>query len=1129
MKREGAISRIVLAALVAFSMSMPAPALAEMSAEFGSTPAQESAEAAGTSAPAEAEKNNGLSTESSAEPNEPKDDDAKHEEARTEANSTAEAPASDSSESSTNSQTEPEKTQVQTQAKENSQKNLTQETWTTTASDGTQITVSGKLPSGGSVSAVPTRASIKGQTTLLAFDITICDAHGTKWEPAGSPIAVNISSSRISGNSVSVWHISDSSSVEQVSSPTSAVGSVSFTAKGFSVYAVTTPDTHFTKTYRFHVIDASGTDSIVSTQKLSDNERLIEPATPSGDGTFSGWKTSSGSTFTDFGKTAAELNGAALDAAAEASPVDLYASFTASNRHVVYFMSATDSNRVLSAVAYADGDTIQGSSILPLVNTGNPEIQAVGWSRTKGATQPDASLGTVNGQDVYLWPVVKAGHSITFDSAGGSSVATEYVDTDDVTVAPSNPTRTGYTFAGWKTSDGTTFTFGSKLTQSIRLTASWTPNANTVYHVNYWIQKSTDPYNAAAADKTYTLYTVQGYTAATDATVSPATTDVASKIAAINGQYYGHLLLDTERSDSSATVAADGSTTLNVYLDRSLVRVNFYNSKTDYTNDADKTGVENYSGNAAHTFLGLYGATFTPVEPEAGYRWFDGTYWSAINPSSFDSTSITNRLANRFNYYPYKVNLTKNIIRFIDKADGNGYSAQDSSWIPVAGDEKLSFPPNLAMYSYVRYGYYTPSGTPKDPSDLDLDTDITQWFDISKGEGPAKYNPANGTVVFDPLPTKYLVMVKKRAIYNLTLKNAATSVTSETTISTEQRKYGASLADISNSTPSRPAGLPQYYRFAGWYRDAQLTMPLTSDNSMPSSDTSLYAKWEPVPVNVTYVYNNGTPNKTVSVPAQTTLNEPTGITRDGYVLVAWLRNDGKPYSFGSPVTEDITLTAKWVPINQTHTITYDLAGGTGSVSDPMHYAEGSDIRVLDASGVTPPAGSRGFICWVASDGTRYYPGDLIPMGTSDISLRAVWANSNAVRLAYDLNYEGAPGRTYSDFVESNDTLTIDAADPVRAGYRFLGWSISKEGGELLHRGDKVEVDTINAEGNVLYAQWERIDEPMPAENKTASTKAPGILPDTGDNSPAMIFSLAATGLLVLVASTLHRRRTEPQA
>ena len=78
MKRKGAISRIVLAALVVFSMSMPAPALAEMSAEFGSTPAQGSAEAAGITAPAEAEKNNSLSAES----NEAKDDNVKHEEAR---------------------------------------------------------------------------------------------------------------------------------------------------------------------------------------------------------------------------------------------------------------------------------------------------------------------------------------------------------------------------------------------------------------------------------------------------------------------------------------------------------------------------------------------------------------------------------------------------------------------------------------------------------------------------------------------------------------------------------------------------------------------------------------------------------------------------------------------------------------------------------------------------------------------------------------------------------------------------------------------------------------------------------------------------------------------------------------
>ncbi len=65
-----------------------------------------------------------------------------------------------------------------------------------------------------------------------------------------------------------------------------------------------------------------------------------------------------------------------------------------------------------------------------------------------------------------------------------------------------------------------------------------------------------------------------------------------------------------------------------------------------------------------------------------------------------------------------------------------------------------------------------------------------------------------------------------------------------------------------------------------------------------------------------------------------------------------------------------TLTAKWVPINQTRRPR--LAGGTGSVSDPMHYAS-------DASGVTPlrvPVDSFAGTHLSSDSG-----------GTSDISLR----------------------------------------------------------------------------------------------------------------------------------------------
>lgn len=1118
--RKRKICEAVLSALLAFLLACPTPVLAQVALGVSGTQAQESATKP-EDASSDQETNStekALSEEARVE-----DKQASQGSSATEANAEANDAKKDSTKDDGVVPEDSSKANTLSPTASNNsneKQTLAQATWSATASDGTSVTVSGSLPQGGKVSAALASASIAGEKTVLAYDITIYDANGTKWEPNGSAIAVTISSSRMPSGSVSVWHVPDGYSAEKVVDTTANTNSVSFQATGFSVYAVTVPNTHFTQTYRFHVKDASGTDAVVSEQKLSDAEKLTQPATPSGNGTFSGWTTSSGQVFNGFGKTAQELNGgAALDATTEATPIDLYASFDATGRHIVYFMSASEPASVLDSQVYADGTAIRGENVLPLVNTGNPEIQAIGWSRTKGATTPDASLGTVNGNDVYLWPVLREGHSITFDSAGGSIVATEYVDRGSVTTEPTAPTKTGYTFAGWKTEDGSSFTFGSELPKSIRLTATWTPNANTSYQVNYWIQKATDPYNAADADKTYAFYTVKKYTAATDSTVTTATSEIAGDITSVKSQFQNHLKLNGERSDSSVIVAADGSTVFNVYLDRELMRVNFYNSKSDYDSDVNKTGVEEYSGNAAHTFLGLYDAEFEPVDPGEGYRWLDGIVWYAVNPHKFSSNRIS---SNRINYWRYPVKLSKKYAVFSENADGSGYTSDFSSWL--LADGRFNFWDTPGKYYYVRYGYYTPTGDPKDPTQLNLDTDITTWFDVSKKEGPAVYG--DGKITFDPIPTKYLVMVADRVPYTLTLAHASTAVTSQTTISTEQRKYDASLADIASSTPIRPSGLPSYYQFAGWYRNADLTLPVTAETKMPATNTTLYAKWTPASVKVTYVYNNGDANKTVSIKAGDCAEEPTGITRDGYVLAAWLREDGRTYTFDSPVTEDITLTAKWVPVSGTHRVIYDLAGGSGSVTDDTLYAEGSDTHAKDASGVTPPSGSGGFVCWKDVNGVRYYPGDVVKIGSGDTTLTAVWANSNAVRIAYDLNYDGAPAPTFSEYAPSNSKFTIDRPDPTRSGYRFLGWSTSKTGGNLLHQGDVVVADTIEAEGNVLYAQWECIPSTEPNEPATKTAKGDSNhLPDTGDHNVLLAsVSIAATGFLLLFSLALHRRR-----
>lgn len=79
---------------------------------------------------------------------------------------------------------------------------------------------------------------------------------------------------------------------------------------------------------------------------------------------------------------------------------------------------------------------------------------------------------------------------------------------------------------------------------------------------------------------------------------------------------------------------------------------------------------------------------------------------------------------------------------------------------------------------------------------------------------------------------------------------------------------------------------------------------------------------------------------------------------------------------------------------------------------------------------------------------------------------------------------------------------------------------------MLHQGDVVVADTIEAEGNVLYAQWECIPSTEPNEPATKTAKGDSNhLPDTGDHNVLLAsVSIAATGFLLLFSSALHRRR-----
>ena len=99
---------------------------------------------------------------------------------------------------------------------------------------------------------------------------------------------------------------------------------------------------------------------------------------------------------------------------------------------------------------------------------------------------------------VYEFKIAK--NTVTFEPNGGSAVDIQIVVQGDCATQPSNPTRTGYNFQGWKYA-GDDFDFSTPVTQDIVLEADWTP---IEYTISYDLDGGTI---ATANPTTYTIET----------------------------------------------------------------------------------------------------------------------------------------------------------------------------------------------------------------------------------------------------------------------------------------------------------------------------------------------------------------------------------------------------------------------------------------------------------------------------------------------------------------------------------------------------------------------------------------------------------------------------------------------
>ena len=146
------------------------------------------------------------------------------------------------------------------------------------------ITLTGEMPEEATASACPVDISMDGVNIISAYDITIYDADGQEFQPSEEkPLQVKIEDDAVrkaleENTELEVYHLEDAEAEpEQVQEVNLESAAVEFQAPSFSIYAVVTPEQHFTHTYQF--VDEDGT-TLLSEQILSAGEVLNEPESP---------------------------------------------------------------------------------------------------------------------------------------------------------------------------------------------------------------------------------------------------------------------------------------------------------------------------------------------------------------------------------------------------------------------------------------------------------------------------------------------------------------------------------------------------------------------------------------------------------------------------------------------------------------------------------------------------------------------------------------------------------------------------------------------------------------------------------------------------------------------------------
>lgn len=247
------------------------------------------------------------------------------------------------------------------------------------------------------------------------------------------------------------------------------------------------------------------------------------------------------------------------------------------------------------------------------------------------------------------------------------------------------------------------------------------------------------------------------------------------------------------------------------------------------------------------------------------------------------------------------------------------------------------------------------------------------------------------------------------------------------------------------------------YRFLGWTGEG-ITEPqkdVSFEAKEMNRNLTYTAKWDEIIYrNVDFVTEHGAKPQAQRVESGTKAARPADPTEDGWKFKSWHRNNDymdAPFDFDTPITENITLYAKWA---KTWTVTFD-SNGHGTAPAVQTVEEGENA----AKPTDPTDGDYSFQGWytTAECSTTF---DFSTPITGDTTVYAKWVKKPIV----SFNRNGHGTAPASQTVELNGKAT-KPADPTAEGYVFRGWYTTAACTTEFDFNTPITADTT------LYAKW----------------------------------------------------------